>query len=118
MMDEVVLKFQGFHPSDFTRALLNDVAEEIRREAPTGATVRASFVRKDGVFKGTVEAHSHAGSFFAQSSGPRLLVVARRLLEQMRRKIGKWESTRMARRRSLRDVPTGSWGPESDEYTL
>lgn len=93
-MNDFNLIFQGFHPSEFTRAYLGDKLSAIHLEAPYGSNLKAVFTRKDRLFKGVVTISSSAGRFFAMASGYKIREVTHRLVSQMRRKLNKWKSQR------------------------
>lgn len=103
--DRLSLQFQGFHPADFTHSYLEDVMEELQREAPHGATLRGNFSRKDHFFKGMIAIQSPAGRFFAQASGTKLKVVTHELMQQIRRQLERWKSDQAKGRRGHRALP-------------
>lgn len=103
LMDDRFLKFQGFHPSDFTRSYLNDKMSAIHEETPYGSTLHATFRRKGHLFKGVVTIYSSAGKFFAVASGNKLKEVTNRLIEQLRKQLDRWKSQRF-QHESLKDV--------------
>lgn len=95
--NELIVKYQGFHPAAFTESFLTKKMEELLSEAPTGATLSALFTRKNHAFKGVLTISSPGGKFFAVASHTRLREVNRRLFEQMRKQFDKWKSTRHQR---------------------
>lgn len=101
-MDDLILKFQGFHPSDFTRSYLHDKMNSLQDEAPYGSYLQATFSRRDHLFKGIVMIHSSAGKFSAVASGTKLKEVTHRLTEQIRRQLDRWKSQRFTHE-SIRD---------------
>ncbi|WP_413290144.1 hypothetical protein [Bdellovibrio sp. HCB337] len=94
LKDEVSVQFQGFHPSEFTRSHVDLVMSELQDEAPSNATLKGVFSRKDHTFKAVVSIHSFAGKFFASASGTKLKDVTDQILQQLRRKLGQWKSDR------------------------
>jgi hypothetical protein len=103
-MDDFSIKFQGFHPSDFTRSYLHERLSELQDEAPYGSTVHAIFTRKKEQLKGIVSIHSSAGRFFAMASGSKVKDVGKKLVEQIRKQLDKWKSLRFEHR-SIRELP-------------
>lgn len=101
-MENMMIKFQGFHPSDFTRSYLDDKMALLQDEAPRGAHMEASFTRRDSAFKGVVTIFSPAGKFFAVASGTKLKEVTHKLNEQIRKQLAKWKS-KAHRKESLKD---------------
>lgn len=97
-MDDMLLRFQGFTPSEFTRTYLSEKLSVIHEAAPYGSTLDANFTRKDNLFKGVVTIHSAAGKFFAVASGTRVKDVTHKLIEQIRRQLNRWKSRRFERR--------------------
>lgn len=97
LLDNILLKFQGFHPSDFTRSYLNDKMRAIQDGSPYGSNLQATFTRRDHLFKGVVTIYSSAGKFFAVASGTKLKEVTHKLLEQIRKQLDRWKSQRFQR---------------------
>lgn len=102
-MDDLFLKFQGFHPSDFTRTYLCEKMSAIREEAPYGANLKATFTRQGHAFKGMVTVYSSAGKFFAAADGTKLKDVTHRLINQLRRQLDKWKSERFQTKEERHD---------------
>lgn len=102
--DEVSIKYQGFHPSDFTKTFLQSLLSEIHEESPAGSTLKADFSRKDHIFKAIISIHSSAGKFFAVASGRKLREVTDKIVDQIRKQLDKWKSARFENR-SLRSLP-------------
>lgn len=92
--EDISIKYCGFHPSEFMQTYLESLLHEIHEEAPYGASLRATFIRRERELKGIVRINSAAGSFMAIASGRGLHDVAKHLLDQMRRKLSKWKSRR------------------------
>jgi hypothetical protein len=117
-MGDLFLKFQGFHPSDFTRSYLNDKMSAIHDEAPYGSSLHATFTRRDHLFKGVVTIYSSAGKFFAIASGSKLKEVSHRLVEQIRKQLDRWKSQRFCHE-SLKDIAfnDGTAGEEGNYDT-
>ncbi|WII72618.1 hypothetical protein QJS83_01875 [Bdellovibrio sp. 22V] len=93
-IEELCIKFQGFHPTDFTRSYLRGEMSAIHDEAPYGSALKAIFSRRNQSFKGVVAIHSSAGRFFAVASGTKLKEVVQRLVEQLRKQLQKWKDQR------------------------
>lgn len=103
-MENSQLKFQGFHPSDFTRTYLDEKMSCLLEEAPYGATLNASFIKKDHLYKGVITINSVRGNFFATATESNLRETSHKLVEQIRRRLNKWKSHRFERE-SLKDIP-------------
>lgn len=95
-IDDRYLKFQGFYPSDFTRAYVDDKMCAIHEEAPYGSTLKATFSRSDHLFRGVVTIYSSAGKFFAMATGTKLKEVTQKIVEQLRKQLNRWKSQRFA----------------------
>ena len=108
-MSEMVLKYQGFHPAEFTENFLNAKMQELLKEAPHGAVLHASFTRKNHAFKGIISISSPAGQFFASAAHTRFREVNRRLFDQMRKQFDKWKS-RKFQQEGIRHMPTHEAG--------
>ncbi len=89
------IKYQGFHPSEFTKTYLNEKINLLQNEAPMGATLKAAFTRNNQMIKGVVSVYSSAGRFFAVASGNKLKAVTDKLTEQIRRQTNKWKTKRI-----------------------
>ena len=96
-MENRHLKFQGFHPSEFTRSYLGDKMSAIQDWAPYGSTLKATFTRNDRLFKGVVTIYSSAGKFFAIASGHKLKEVTHKLVQQIHRQLDRWKEKRFER---------------------
>lgn len=102
-MENVMMKFQGFHPSEFTRSYLQDKMTILQDEAPKGAHMEATFTRRDHAFKAVVSIFSPAGKFFAVASGTKLKDVTHKINQQLQKQINKWK-TRAHRKESIKDI--------------
>jgi hypothetical protein len=108
------IKFQGFHPSEFTKTYLGEKINLLQNEAPIGATLKAAFTRNNNMIKGVVSVYSSAGRFFAVASGKKLKSVTDKLTEQIRRQTNKWKTNRFEKT-SLKNLKAYS---ESSEQQL
>lgn len=99
-MNNIQIQYQGFHPSEFTRAFLAAKLSEIQSEAPTGATLKAVFRRRDHLLTASVSILSRAGDFFAHAEGKHLREVCRHLLHRSQRQLERWHDRRKGRRSS------------------
>lgn len=86
------VQYQGFHPSDFTKGFIETLLSELKSESPRGAVLKASFVKKNDVFKGIVKIQTAAGPFFASAANSSLKDVSEKLTGQLRRRIQKWKT--------------------------
>jgi hypothetical protein len=92
--DEQQIQYHGFHPSEFIESLINTKMTELLDEAPYGATLKATFTRKENEFKGVVTIYSSAGRFFAAATENNIKEVCQMLVGQMRKKLSKWKTFR------------------------
>lgn len=97
------MKFQGFHPSDFTLNYLEEKMTTLQEEAPHGARMEARFSRRDRAFKAVVTIFSPAGKFFAVASGKKLREVTQKINHQLHKQLDKWKK-RAHRKERLRNV--------------
>jgi ribosome-associated translation inhibitor RaiA len=114
--DNLFLKFQGFHPSEFTRSYLYDRMTAIQEESPYGANIHAQFTRREHSFKGVVTVYSAAGKFCAVATSSKLKEVVEKLFDQIRKQLQRWKSKRVLHH-SLRDLSVESSSPPASEYT-
>jgi hypothetical protein len=101
---EVIMQYQGFHPSKTTQDYLEDIFKEIQVEAPHKSTLKAIITKNKNLFKVSLDLHSHATSFFVAAEGTKLYEVGHRLLGLVRRKMSKWKKTRFHQRESIRHM--------------
>lgn len=93
-MEDVKIQFEGFSPPTFVQTYFKDLVEEIRDEAPTWASVRATIHRAGEEFRGVIKITSHAGEFFATATSRKVTELGRKLTQRIRRQLGKWKATR------------------------
>lgn len=96
-MSEVSIQFQGFHPTEFTRALVDSKLHELQEAAPDGAVVHAVFKRQNRILVASVRILSTAGDLFATARGTHLREVSRRLTERTRRQLRRIKAMRSRR---------------------
>lgn len=95
--DNQNLHFHGFHVSELTRGFLAHKMNALLEEAPYGAILNANIIRKEPhLFQGTIAIYSPAGRFYAKATGHKLKTVTQKLIEQIRKQLGKWKSRRFA----------------------
>lgn len=90
--NSITIKYQGFHPAEFTNTFLNKKMEELLLQAPHGARISGIFTRKNHTFKGALTISSPVGKFFAVATHTRLREVNRRMFGQLRHQLDKWKS--------------------------
>lgn len=101
--DNQILHFHGFHASELTRAYLTHKMSALLEEAPYGATLTATITRKEPhLFQGTIMIGSPAGRFYAKATGNKLKIVHQKLIDQIRKQLGKWKARRF-QHESLKD---------------
>ncbi len=108
--DRVALSFKGFHPSDNTRNLINDLAEEILAEGPSFAKVSAHIIQEGEkehvLYKGLIELSSNAGSFFVKAESTQILALSHLLLKRARKQFSKWKEKRLGDRKKIQQAET------------
>lgn len=95
-LDQVHIRYQGFHPSDFAKSYVQDQFYGIHSEAPYGARMNVSLTRKDHQLKGIVTIYSSAGRFFAIATGTKLKEVVHQLEVQLRKQFDRWKTQRFS----------------------
>ena len=93
-MEEVFLNFYRFQPPQEVQSKVVQRILELHEEAPSGATLRATFTRQDEEFRGAITILSAAGRFFATARGDYIQEVSRKLMFQIRRQLAKWKNVR------------------------
>lgn len=112
-MEDIMIQYQGFHPSEFTKNYLDSKLSELLEQAPYGASVRAVFSRRNKILTANVRIISAAGQFFASAQGEHLRDVSRKLTERVRRRLNRWKTIRFAHKR-LRDLPPDTGDSNGD----
>jgi hypothetical protein len=100
--DEFSIQFHGFHPSEETESMVRERLGLLHEKAPYGATVSARFFRHDGHLKATITINSHAGRFFAVSTGEHLREVIQNAVDQIHKQMERSKTLRL-RQEGLRD---------------
>lgn len=114
------VQYHNFHPSQETKDYIESILKDMQQELPGGATAKAHFTIKDKVVKGTLTVGSFYGPFFSSAAASDLHVVTLKLIEQVRRRIGKFKSrsrTHEGLKQSLKKHVYNSEPFESDYMT-
>lgn len=101
---DIFIQYHGFHPSDYTQALLEGELRELHEWAPYGAAIKAHISRKNEELQATLRILSRGPSFFVKAKGTSLRDVSDRLFLQMKKKIGKWKARRFGKKSIERHV--------------
>lgn len=103
-MDDLLIQYHGFSPSEFARNHVHQQMQKIHDEAPASSTLRTTIHKvSEHSFKGFVRISSHAGHFFVQATSASLIDLTHILSERMRRKLDRWKGKRF---HSNRHKPT------------
>lgn len=98
--DDVTLQYQGFTPSPYTREYLPRVIDQLREEAPSKSSIRATVSRIAGrerpVYRGVIRVQSSHGRFFAVASASAIHELGQLLLSRIRKQLGRWKSRRFS----------------------
>ncbi len=105
LQDRLTLSFKGFHPSDETQKLINDLIEEVITEGPSFSKVNAH-IHQEGerdhvLYKGIIELNSNAGSFFVKAESTQILDLTHKLLKRARKQFSKWKEKRHGDRQKI-----------------
>lgn len=102
--DDVSLQYQGFTPSPYTREYLPRVMEQLREEAPSKSSIRATICRVPGrqrtLYRGIIRVQSPQGRFFAIASVASVVSASaihelgQLLLSRIRKQLGRWKTRR------------------------
>lgn len=103
-MNDITIQFQGFHPTEFTRAYLDSKIAQLQGQAPFGAQIQALFQRKNKTFTASVRIFSGAGRFFVSARGQHMREVSQRLERRLRKQLKRWKP---AKSRALRNFKVG-----------
>lgn len=90
--ENIILTYQGFTPSEYTKEYIYSIMQEINQESPESTHLKVSFIKKNKEVKGMIHVYSAAGSFFSTAIGSHSKLVAEKMLNQVRRKISKWKT--------------------------
>ena len=94
-MEHIMIQYQGFHPSEFTKSYLDSKLSDLLAQAPSDSSVRAIFTRKNKELVASVKIASTRGHFFATARGLHLRDVSRKLAERVRRRLNRWKKVRV-----------------------
>lgn len=108
-MENLMMKYHGFHPSEFTTHYLEEKMAVLQDEAPIGANIQATFSRQNRIFKGVVTILTPAGKFFAVASGKKLKDVTHKIQSQMQRQIKKWKD-KVHKKQSIKEINEDFFG--------
>ena len=92
--DDIIIKYHGFTPSEFSRPFIENLMQEILDESPYGSQLNATFTKVDDYYKVILSISSSAGPFFAVAQADYLHEAARKLNSQIHRRLMKWKSKR------------------------
>ena len=96
-MEDLVVQYHGFSPSNFVRTYIEDLLRKLHEESPSSSSLRAYVSRSEGAYKGFVRISSHAGNFFAIASSDGLVDLGHKLTERTRKQLGRWKRQRFSR---------------------
>jgi hypothetical protein len=105
-MQDIIIQFQGFHPSEFTRSYLDSKLSDLSAEAPDGSTLRAVFKRRNKMLIAQVRILTHTGMFFVSANGTHLREVTHKLNERARRQLRRWKDLRTRKGGGSSDDPS------------
>ena|SRR6185437_14666667 len=95
--ETVIVQFEGFSPSRFSQTYFRRLAEQIRDESPSWATVRTSVHKAGKGFRGAMKITSAAGEFFVTANAERVTDLGHKLKTRVRRQLSRWKSKRISR---------------------
>ena len=96
-MEDIVIQYNGFSPTEFSKHYIDALMRQVRDEAPATATMRVVISRAGDGYRGFIRISSTAKPFFAIASGPKLTAVTDQLLERIRKQLSRWKETRFTR---------------------
>ncbi len=103
--NKVNINYKGFHPSQNTQLVVDQLLGELLIEGPSFSKITAQIV-KEGLFshiiyKGIVEIHSNAGNFFTKAESSHLTDLTHKLLRRSRKHFSKWKERRLGGRAKI-----------------
>jgi ribosome-associated translation inhibitor RaiA len=103
-MTNIMIQYQGFHPTAFTQSYIESQLDALLHHAPHGAVMRAIFRRKRNVFAARVHLRSGGGSFFAAASSRHMREAARQIVARVGRQLERRQTLRQRRSRGQHDT--------------
>ncbi len=92
--DDIIIRYHGFSPSEFSKPFIENLMQEILYESPYDSQLYATFTKVDDHYKVILSISSSAGPFFAVAYADYLHEAARKLNSQIHRRLMKWKSKR------------------------
>lgn len=98
LSSNLIIQYHDFNPSDYTKVYIESVINEIHSELPDGSRVKATFTKRDNLYKGMLNVGSYSGPFFAVATSDDFKQVLVKLVDQMRRRLEKWKSKKHSKK--------------------
>lgn len=92
--EDLIIKYNGFHPTDEVHNYIQTVMEGLLDQAPYGAFLEANFIKKNRLFKGIIRIKSPTGPFFCAASNDSLVKLSDQLTKKMYKNLDKWRLKR------------------------
>ena len=99
----VEINYNNFNPCDFTRIYFSTLMDELHNESPFGSKLKATFTSHGKYLKGVIQINSSRGKFFAVAADKDKAVLAKKLVQQIRKQIGKWRDQRFHAKHKTRE---------------
>ncbi len=107
LTNNISINYRGFHPSQNTQEIVGELLQELLVEGPSFSKLKAHFVKEGefahAVYKGIIEIHSNAGSFFAKAESSQIADLSHKLLKRSRKHFAKWKEKRLGNRAKIQD---------------
>jgi ribosome-associated translation inhibitor RaiA len=91
------IKYQGFHPSDFTESYVEEKLQKLYLESPRDCTLHAVFTRRARDLMAMVSIHSGGREFVARAKAHGLSEVSKKIEAQVKKQLSRWKNRRHGR---------------------
>jgi hypothetical protein len=98
-LDDIDIRYLGFHPSDWTKSYLASSLAALRDQLPFGSRLKVMVKRQGHLLVANVDVLSRAGRWFIPAKASKLSQLCHTVESRVHRQIEKW---RDAQRRGHR----------------
>lgn len=99
--DDIRLELKGFEAGSAFGGFAKGLVDDLYLDAPSDASLTASFTRFEDHVTGAIQISSSQGVFSATAGGVGAEEVAQKIVRRIRKQLSAWKQSRWERDRSL-----------------